>query len=348
MRILIVTDAWKPQVNGVVRTYEGLIPTLEEDGHIVHVIGPSDFPWHLPMPGYPEIELVLFPKARLRRQVEAFNPDTIHIATEGTLGWAMRALCLKNGWGFTTAYHTHFPDYAALRAARYCPPLYKPVQKSGISFVRHFHKHAAAVLTTTPSLDETLKGWDMRAPLHRLTRGLDVSVFHPGPATLFDDLKKPIALFVGRVAIEKNIGAFLEMDWPGSKVVVGDGPDLPALKKKFNDAHFAGRQFGQALADHYRSADIFCFPSKTDTFGIVLIEAMACGLPIAAYPVTGPKDVVTEQRLGAVCEDLSEAAQQALEAPGTREDRFQYVMEHYSWRAAADQFVGAQNLALIP
>lgn len=347
MKILIVTDAWRPQVNGVVRTYEDLIPWLERDGHVVRVIGPNDFPLHMPMPGYAEIQLSLFPARRLRRMVDDFAPDTIHIATEGPLGWAMRKLCLKRGWPFTTIFHTHFPDYAALRARRILPALHNPVRAWGVRLVRDFHRHSSAVMTSTDSVDDTLRGWGFTVPLHRLTRGVNTEIFHPGPKTLFSDLPGPVALFVGRVAVEKNIEAFLSMPWPGSKIVVGDGPDLPALRQAYPNAVFVGKKGGVELADHYRSADLFVFPSRTDTFGIVLIEALACGLPIAGYPVTGPKDIVTDQSLGVLSEGLGTAAAQALASPGTAETRFAHLQTHYTWPVARDQFVAAQSTARI-
>lgn len=347
MRILIISDAWRPQINGVVRTYEDLVQVLEQDGHVIRVIGPADFPKRYPMPGYHEIELVLAPGKALRRMIAEFAPDTIHIATEGPLGWAMRGICIKNGWPFTTAFHTHFPDYAALRAAKYIPFAYKPVRALGIAMIRVFHGPSAAVLTTTDSVDVTLRSWGLRAPLYRLTRGVRGDVFFPGPKTLFRDLKQPVALYVGRVAIEKNIGAFLDMDWPGSKVVVGDGPSRTALEAQYPDVVFTGKKTGHDLADCFRSADIFAFPSRTDTFGIVLIEAMACGIPIAGYPVTGPMDIITDQRLGHVSQDLSAAAAQALAAPGTAEDRHAHLLQHYTWDVAARQFIEAQKTAIV-
>jgi glycosyltransferase involved in cell wall biosynthesis len=347
MRILIISDAWTPQTNGVVRTYEDLNHTLENAGHTVRVIGPADFPFSRPMPGYSEIDLVLFPSKKLARLVDDFAPDTIHIATEGPLGWAARKLCKKRGWKYTSAYHTHFPDYTALRAAKHLPFLFTPVKALCVLWVKKFHAPSSFVLTTTQSVEDTLNDWNFPAPLHRLTRGVKTEIFHPGPKTLFADLPKPIALYVGRVAIEKNIGALLSMQWTGSKVIVGDGPSRKALEAAYPDAHFVGKKKGHDLADHYRSADIFVFPSKTDTFGIVLIEAMACGLPIAGYKVTGPMDLVTKNILGSVDDNLALAAQCALDAPGTPEDRFQHLQENYTWDVAAAQFLDAQNRALI-
>lgn len=348
MRILIISDAWKPQINGVVRTYDDLGEYLENAGHAVHVIGPADFPRRRPMPGYAEIELVINPGRDLPGMITAFRPDTIHIATEGPLGWCARRLCLRRGWPFTTAFHTHFPDYAALRAAKVAPFLYAPVRALGIAMMKHFHRPSTAVMTTTPSVEAELRAWGLRAPMHRLTRGTQTAVFHPGPKTLFAGLPRPVALYVGRVAIEKNIRAFLDMPWDGSKVVVGGGPDLDALTRDYPGVYFAGMQRGVALADHYRSADVFVFPSLTETFGIVLIEAMACGLPIAGFHATGPADVVSEPMLGCISNNLEKAARGALNAPGTAQDRFAYLQAHYSWPVARDQFLDAQNRAKLP
>lgn len=347
MRILIISDAWRPQVNGVVRTYEDLNQYLENAGHVVRVIGPADFPHHHPLPGYTEIELVFNPARLLRRMIDDFAPDTIHIATEGPLGWAARRLCLKRGWPFTTAFHTHFPDYAALRAAKYLPFLYQPVRALGIALMKYFHRPSAALMTTTESVEAELRSWKVRTPLHRLTRGVNTAIFHPGPKNLFAGLPRPVALLVGRVAIEKNIRAFLDMPWAGSKIIVGSGPDLPELSSAYPGVHFAGIRRGADLADHYRSADVFVFPSRTETFGIVLIEAMACGLPIAGYPVTGPVDVVTRPVLGCVDDDLEKAALCALAAPGTAEDRFAHLREHYTWDVATAQFLDGQEKAII-
>jgi glycosyltransferase involved in cell wall biosynthesis len=347
MRILIISDAWKPQVNGVVRTYEDLIPHLEAADHIVKVIGPSNFKNRRPMPGYHEIELVILPGADLQKMVDEFRPDTIHIATEGPLGLAARKLCMKRGWPFTTAFHTHFPDYVALRAAKKWPALHDPVKKAAIRLVRWFHAPSHGVMTTTASVEQTLKQYGFETPLFRLTRGVDTDVFHPGPKTLFGDLKRPVALYVGRVAIEKNIASFLSMAWEGSKVVVGHGPDLEDLKRRYPEITFTGIRKGTELAEHYRSADVFVFPSRTDTFGLVLIEAMASGLPLAGYPVSGPGDIVTQPLLGSVNKDLSKAAHEALASPGTAGDRFEYLENTYSWDLAREQFEEAIETACI-
>ncbi len=338
MKILIVSDAWHPQINGVVRTYEYLSAELVAMGYEVKVIGPADFPKSYPMPGYDEIRLVAFPYFRLRKMIAEFEPDVLHIATEGPLGIAARRYAKNYGIEFTSCYHTHFPDYAAQRAAKYFPAFEKPVRKIGIAFVRWFHSHSSCLFTATQSLEDTLKAWGFHCPIKRMTRGIDHAVFHEGAKTLFADLPKPVALYVGRVAIEKNLDAFLSMKWNGSKIVVGDGPDLQLMKFKYPDTVFVGVKTGAALADHYRSADLFVFPSKTDTFGMVLIEAMACGLPIAGYNVTGPKDIVIADFLGAVDDDLALAANRALKH-GTPTQRAAHARDNYSWRKAAAQFL---------
>jgi len=338
LKILIVSDAWHPQVNGVVRTYEYLQAELTAMGYEVKIIGPADFPTSMPMPGYDEIRLTLFPYNHLRGIIANYEPDLLHIATEGPLGLAARRYAINYGVEFTSCYHTHFPDYAAKRVAKHLPFLYNFVRQRGIAFVRRFHKESSCLFVATQSLETTLRDWGFTCPMKRLTRGIDYSTFFPGEKNLFEGLSRPIALYVGRVAIEKNLEAFLGMNWQGSKVVVGNGPDLETLQQKFPKAIFVGGKNGQDLADHYRSADLFVFPSKTDTFGMVLIEAMACGLPIAAYPVTGPVDIVTEPFLGALSDDLSQAAIKAFQS-GNAAQRADYAKAHYSWRKAANQFL---------
>lgn len=335
MKILIVSDAWHPQVNGVVRTYEYITAELEQMGYQVKVIGPADFPKSFPMPGYNEIRLVMFPYNALRRMIAEFAPDVLHIATEGPLGLASRKYAKNYGVEFTSCYHTHFPDYAAKRAPAF---LQGTVRKTGIAFVRWFHKLSSCLFVATPSLEAVLRQWDFQCPIKRLTRGIDHALFFPAPPSLFTDLPKPVALYVGRVAVEKNLEAFLGMEWTGSKVIVGDGPDFRTLKEKYPNAYFTGVQKGEALARHYQSADVFVFPSKTDTFGMVLVEAMACGLPLAGYPVTGPIDIITADFLGSVDDDLSQAARKAL-IHGTKEQRADHARDNYSWRRAAEQFL---------
>lgn len=340
MKILIISDAWKPQVNGVVRTYEHIGEELEKDGHEIKVIGPADFPVRFPMPGYPEIELAVNPYGRLKRMTGEFDPDAIHIATEGPLGQAARKYCNKHNLKFTTTYHTHFPDYIAKRVAKFIPFLSEPVKKSAIKSLRDFHDDASAMLIATQSLEDELKSWGFQTPMHRLSRGAKLDIFRPGNPEMFDDLPRPIAIYVGRVAIEKNLEAFLDMRWEGSKVIVGDGPDMMELQRNYPDAHFVGKKEGEELGAHYRSADIFVFPSRTDTFGMVLVEALACGLPVAAYNVTGPRDIITEPFLGALSDDdLADAAGRALALAEHKDKRRAHVEEHYTWPAVAKQFL---------
>lgn len=339
-KILIVTDAWKPQINGVVRTCEHLQLELQKMGHEVLVIGPASFSCRFPMPGYTEIELVMFPYRNLVKKISAFAPDYIHIATEGPLGWAARRFCIKHSMAFVTAYHTQFPDYVAKRVGKFLPFLKSWAYRVTDNIIRSFHARAAGIIVTTPTLERELKDRHYKTPLFCMIRGVPVDIFSPGPGTLFQDLPRPIALYVGRVAIEKNLEAFLDMEWKGTKVIVGDGPSLPAFRQKYPDVVFAGVQTGKELAEYYRSADLFVFPSKTDTFGIVILEALACGLPVAAYDVTGPRDIITSPYLGVLThDDLALATEKALHLKPHAQDRYQHVKDNYSWESAAREFI---------
>ncbi len=310
-------------------------------GHEVRVVGPSDFPMRIPMPGYSEIKLAIAPYGHLKKIIEDYAPSRIHISTEGPLGWAARRYCLKHGRPFSTSYHTQFPDYVAKRLTKFTPFLYKHVHAIAKAVVRTFHAPSKAMMVATQSLENTLKSWNFKNPMHRLTRGANLDLFKPGEKTKFNDLKRPVALYVGRVAIEKSIEDFLAMDWPGSKVVIGDGPSREFLEREYPDAIFLGNKTGQDLAEHYRSADLFVFPSRTDTFGIVLVEALASGLPVAGYTVTGPIDIITEDFLGALSNDnLADAAQRAL-TQGTPEARSEHVKTHYTWENTARQYLDA-------
>ena len=325
LRLLMVSDAWEPQVNGVVRTLATVAQELRALGDVVEVIGPDRFPT-LPMPSYPEIRLALLPRLKLARMVDAFAPTAVHIATEGPLGWAMRRLCLRRFWPFTTSVHTRFPDY--LHARTGLPP------RLAWALLRRFHNAGAGSFAATPSLQAELR---QRGFTHVLpwTRGVDLALFSPGAPEDFADLPRPIFLYAGRVAVEKNIEAFLALDLPGTKVVVGDGPQRAELAQRFPAAHFAGWRMGEALARAYRAADVFVFPSRTDTFGLVLLEAMACGTPVAAYPVQGPIDVVTDPRAGVLDHDLRAACLAALACP---RDAARAHAERYSWPACAAAF----------
>ncbi|WP_456316080.1 glycosyltransferase family 4 protein [Roseicella aerolata] len=325
LRLLIVTDAWAPQVNGVVRTLSTVAERLRARGDGVEVIGPDRFRT-LPMPGYPEIRLALRLGARLRAMVDAHGPTAVHIATEGPLGWAMRALCLRRGWPFTTSFHTKFPEYVQARTG--LPP--------GLAWavLRRFHEAGNGTFAATPSLRAELaaRGFTKVRPW---TRGVDLALFRPAPREVWEGLPRPVFLYAGRVAVEKNIEAFLALDLPGSKVVVGDGPQREALARRFPAAHFAGWRQGEALARAYAGADVFVFPSRTDTFGLVILEAMACGTPVAAYPVTGPRDVIPGSGAGVLDEDLRRAALAALDC-----DRAacRAHAERFSWEACAAAF----------
>ncbi len=341
MKVLIVSDAWHPQVNGVVRTYENLTEQLVKMGHETKVIGPSDFPYTMPMPAYPEIKLAINPYRRLKKMITAYGPDRMHVATEGPLGWAARKFCARNKIPFSTSYHTHFPDYVAKRLAKHTPFMYDTIHSIAKRIVKKFHAPSSAMFVATQSLEDELKSWDFRTPMFRMSRGVSLDLFHPGKKTEFKDMKEPVAIYVGRVAIEKNLEEFLGMEWDGSKVIIGEGPSMAYLQKKYPDAHFIGKKVGEELAAHYRSADLFAFPSRTDTFGIVLIEALASGLPVAAYNVTGPKDIITEDFLGALDEDnLSIAAQKAMKVKAAKK-RADHVKKTYTWENAAEQFLGA-------
>jgi 1,2-diacylglycerol 3-alpha-glucosyltransferase/glucuronosyltransferase len=331
LRLALVTDAWSPQVNGVVRTLQRTKLELERLGHQVTVISPDQFST-IPCPTYPEIRLALWPAAKLGRRLEALKPEAIHIATEGPLGRAARAWCLKRRHPFTTAYHTRFPEYVA---ARFAVPL---AWTYGI--VRQFHAPAVRVMVATQSIEDELiqRGF---ANISRWTRGVDLELFRPDePAPL--DLPRPVHLHVGRVAVEKNIGAFLALKLPGSKVVIGDGPQLAALRTQYPDVHFLGAKHGPDLARHVAAGDVFVFPSLTDTFGLVMLEALACGLPVAAFPVAGPKDVLREGEVGALDWDLAKAVERAIALPRTACRRY---AEGFSWEAATGQFLA--NLAPV-
>jgi glycosyltransferase involved in cell wall biosynthesis len=332
MRILIATDAWAPQVNGVVRTIETLAAELIAMGHAVKVIGPDRFRT-VRAPSEPGLRLAVLPGRRLAPMVDEFAPDAVHLATEGPLGVAMRRLCLRRGWGFTSCYATKFPEY--LKARLYVP------ERATWAGLRWFHRASAGVMVATPSLFAELraKGFGNIRPW---TRGVDLDLFRPIPDADLG-LPRPVFAYVGRVAVEKNIDAFLSLDLPGSKAVVGDGPARASLQKRHPDAHFLGARFGDALAHAYAAADVMVFPSLTDTFGLVLLEAMACGTPVAAFPVTGPRDVVgAAPEAAALDPDLRTGCLRAL---GLSRAAARAHAELYSWRRCAEMFV--RNLVPI-
>ncbi|MGQ0457720.1 MAG: glycosyltransferase family 4 protein [Hyphomicrobium sp.] len=325
MRILIATDAAAPQVNGVVRTYERLARELAAQGVEAVFLDPNDFR-SVRCPGYAEIRLALPDFDGARRRIDRLKPDMIHIATEGPVGWMARSVCLKSARPFTTSYHTKFPEYASALIGLSPDLVYR--------FVRYFHSAAAGTMAATPSLAATLR----RRGFKRLlpwTRGVDTAMFRPRANRIFG-AEAPVFLYVGRVSREKNIAAFLEAELPGRKAVVGDGPLRDALKSAFPSVIFTGSLSGEALAQAYASADAFVFPSRTDTFGLVLLEAMASGLPVAAFPVTGPLDVVKDGVTGVLDDDLARAAVAALKID--REAARAHALT-FSWRNAAELFL---------
>jgi len=301
-KVLIVTDAWLPQTNGVVRCLQSLGDELVRMGHELRYLTPDGF-WTCPLPTYPEIRLSLASPATIAALIEREAPQHIHIATEGPLGLLARLVCVEQGLAFTSSYHTRFPEYVAARI-----PI--PTEWT-YAFLRWFHGAAAATLVPTQSMRDELQQHGF-ARLRTWTRGVDHARFTPGEKTWFTDLPGPHLLYVGRVSVEKNVEAFLKLDIPGTKVVVGDGPSRTELQARYPEAQFLGLRTGEALSAIYRSADVLVFPSKTDTFGNVMIEAMASGLPVAAYPVTGPRDVLTDPHCAAMNEDLGQAVRRAL------------------------------------
>lgn len=325
MRILIVTDAWKPQVNGVVRTLTETIRELEGFGHQIELITPLAFTT-LPCPTYPDIRLSLFPYAKVARMLQAFQPDAIHIATEGPLGMAARRYCLRHNKVFTTAYHTRFPEYIQARSGL---PL-----RISYAWMRRFHNASSAVMAPTQSIVDALQQRGFNNVV-LWSRGVDTQLFSPGPRDRLEPSPPPRFVYIGRVAVEKNIEAFLKLDLPGSKWVVGDGPLLARLKKTYPDVYFAGIFPQHELARFYRAADVFVFPSLTDTFGLVLLEAMACGTPVAAFPVAGPLDVVGNSGAGVLDSDLRAACLNALRLD---REHVRRVAEGFSWSRAARQF----------
>jgi glycosyltransferase involved in cell wall biosynthesis len=334
MRILIATDAWKPQVNGVVNTYTNLEREAANAGFAVTFLTPSGYRT-VPLPTYSEIPLALIRASHVAERVERDKPDFIHIATEGPVGFAARSYCLRAGRRFTTSYHTRFPEYVAARL---------PVPVSwGYRFERWFHNAGGGVMAASLSLCEELTAQGI-GNVHLWSRGVDLELFKPRAVDRFG-LGRPLFLYAGRVAVEKNLEAFLSLDLPGAKAVVGGGPQLEDLKRRYPGVAFTGPKFGEDLAEHYASADVFVFPSLTDTFGNVLLEALACGVPVAAYNVMGPKDVVAHGSVGILSDDLKEAALGALKI-----DRgaCRAYAELFSWTACAQRFryiVGEANRA---
>lgn len=324
MRVLIATDAWHPQINGVVRSLENVATRASLCGAETSFLTPQPFRT-LPLPSYGEIRLAIAWRGAVERLIQEARPDYIHIATEGPIGLVTRRLCLKYNRHFTTSYHTRFPEYVSARAP--VPP------RLTYALLRRFHNAGAGVMVSSPTLDHDLRERGFRN-IMRWSRGVDAELFRPRVEKVLD-LPRPIYLFVGRVAVEKNLTAFLSLDLPGSKVIVGDGPQRASLEAAYPDAHFLGAHAGEALAKIYSSADVFVFPSLTDTFGIVLLEALASGLPIAAFPVMGPRDVLGHSGAGVLDDDLRSACLRALDIPA---DLCRAHGETFTWEESARQF----------
>ncbi len=329
LKIVIATDAWKPQLNGVVRTLDTLGKILTSFGNEVLYITPNDFK-SVPLPSYPEIRLSLMPNRKVAKMINEFQPDAIHIATEGPIGRATRRFCKRRGYPFTTSFHTRFAEYANER--------WKVPTKWGYAILKDFHKDGETMMVATPGLKEELEERGF-SNMKLWTRGVDLEQFTPGDRSLFDQFERPVFLYVGRLAVEKSIEDFIELDLPGTKVIVGEGPQREELEAKYKDAVFTGPKYGDELTKHYQAADVFVFPSRTDTFGLVNVEALACGAPVASYPVRGPLEILdgAPPGCGSMNEDLRQACLDAYEHRDPKACR-QWA-ENFSWEAASRQFV---------
>jgi glycosyltransferase involved in cell wall biosynthesis len=340
MRILVATDAWEPQVNGVVRTLTRVVAELKAMGHTVEVISPDQFKT-FPLPTYPEIKVAIGVYEPVQERFKAFEPEAIHIATEGPIGLAARRICVEWKLPFTTSYHTRFPEYVS---ARLPLPL-----AAGYAYMKWFHKPSGRLMVATPTMRDELSGHGFRN-ISAWSRGVDTEAFHPrrdGEPDVFEGLARPIFLYVGRVAVEKNIDAFLALDLPGTKVVVGPGPQKDELAAAHPEVKFTGAKSGADLAAHFACADVFVFPSLTDTFGLVILEAMASGTPVAAYPAPGPIDIIPNSGAGVLAASATEGLREAcLDALKLDRRQVRAFAEKFSWRACAEDFV--KNLQPYP
>lgn len=332
LKIVIATDAWKPQLNGVVTTLDTLGRILEQKGNQVMYITPLDFK-SVPMPSYPEIRLSLFPNRKVAKMINDFKPDAIHIATEGPIGRATRRFCRRRNYPYTTSFHTRFAEYTY---ERWRFPI-----TWGYALLKDFHKHGETMMVATPGLMEELEERGF-GRMKLWARGVDTKVFTPTPSDVMDGIERPIFTYVGRIAVEKSIEDFLACDLPGSKVIVGSGPQEAELRVKYKNAkniHFVGPKFGEDLVKYYSGSDVFVFPSRTDTFGLVNVEALACGVPVAAYPVRGPAEIMADAPKGAGCldEDLKVACMTALENRDPEQCRAHSM--NFNWEAGARQFI---------
>jgi glycosyltransferase involved in cell wall biosynthesis len=336
LKITIATDAWEPQTNGVVTTLKATIETLGQLGHEVRVISPQGLA-SIPAPSYPEIRLAIAPGFHIAREIKSFRPHAVHIATEGPIGVSMRRYCRRHGVPFTTSYHTRYPEYLN---ARWPIPL-----SVSYAWLRSFHGAAARTFVSSNSLRSQLSSKGFQH-LHQWQRGVDLQLFRPLNAQLpaeLAGLPRPIMAYMGRVAVEKNIDAFLRLQLPGTKLIIGNGPARAALSERNPEALFIGYRFGDELVAMLSAADVFVFPSLTDTFGLAMIEALACGVPVAAFPVPGPNDVIEPGVTGVLNEDLAAAIRSALllnrQVCAERAKAF-------TWDAATEQFL--EGLEPIP
>jgi len=331
LKVMIVSDAWAPQVNGVVRTLEMLGRDLGALGHDVRYVTPEGR-LTIPLPTYAEIRLAVFARRKLEQEIREYAPDAIHIATEGTLGMGARAICRRYAIPFTTSFHTRFPEYVRAR--------FPFVGEATVyRFLRWFHAPATAMMVATPALKRELENLGFRN-VRIWSRGVDTDLFHPMPGASLA-FPRPIWLYVGRIAVEKNIEAFLDLDLPGTKVLIGDGPARASLERAYPAAKFLGPRAGAPLVQAYAASDVFVFPSRTDTFGLVILEALACGTPVAAFPVQGPRDVVGDAPVAVLDPDLGKACRAALAI--SRDDARVFALQH-SWRTCTEQFLS--NLAI--
>jgi len=329
LKIVVVTDAWKPQLNGVVRSLETLGDILETFGNEVMYITPDKFK-SVPMPTYPEIRLSLFPNRKVAKLINDFRPDAIHIATEGPLGRAARRFCQRRRYPFTTSFHTRFAEYTYER--------FRIPVDWGYAVLRDFHKSGEAMMVATPGMREEMEARGFKN-IRMWPRGVDLEAFVPGDRSFLDQFERPIWLNVGRLAVEKGMDDFLSLDLPGTKLIVGEGPQRAELEAKYQDAVFVGPKYGEELTRYYQGSDVFVFPSRTDTFGLVNVEALACGVPVAAYPVRGPMDILADAPpgCGALDEDLKAACLEALENRDPEACRA--FAETFSWEAATRAFI---------
>jgi glycosyltransferase involved in cell wall biosynthesis len=334
-KILLVTDAWAPQVSGVVRVQNEYVSILKARGYDITVIEPGQFKWTIPTPMYPEIRLALFRNRHIKNVIKELRPDAIHLMTEGPLGWAARSVCMKQGIPFTTWYHTHLQLYVDIRLRGLLRPLH--------ALLRRFHSTAVRTIVSTNSLKNDLESTGFKKNIVIVSLGVNTELFTRNPTPPLPSLAKPVFVFFSRLAPEKSPEEFLKLELPGTKLVIGDGPDRIKLEEKYGKENkFVGYKHGQELINWLSLADVFVFPSRTETFGLVVLEALACGIPVAAHNVMGPRDIITDGKDGYLSEDLREAALKCLELSP---DDCRSKALQYSWEHSTDEFL--KNLSFI-